>query len=93
MNYSYDLSGNVTVRTIGVVAPQITGQPVQQVAAPGDIVTFSAHPRLIVYSGAGGSVTVTPMKLSYDLGESVILTPHAHPAGWYRQMGWRLEWQ
>jgi hypothetical protein len=41
MNYSYDLSGNVTVRTIGVVAPQITGQPVQQVAAPGDIVTFS----------------------------------------------------
>lgn len=35
----------------------------------------SLRPRLIVYSGAGGSVTVTPMKLSYDLGESVTLTP------------------
>lgn len=36
----------------------------------------SLRPRLIVYSGAGGSVTVTPMKLSYELGESVTLIPH-----------------
>jgi hypothetical protein len=34
----------------------------------------SLRPRLIVYSGAGGSVTVTPMKRSYDLGELVTLT-------------------
>jgi hypothetical protein len=35
----------------------------------------SQRPRLIVYSGPGGNVTVTPMKLSYELGESVTLTP------------------
>lgn len=34
----------------------------------------SLRPRLIAYSGAGGSVTVTPMKLSYDNGEMVTLT-------------------
>jgi|GEM_PF-3370324 len=34
----------------------------------------SLRPRLIAYSDAGGSVTVEPMKLSYDLGETVTLT-------------------
>lgn len=34
----------------------------------------SFRPRLIAYSDAGGSVTVTPMKRSYDLGETVTLT-------------------
>jgi hypothetical protein len=34
----------------------------------------SLRPRLIAYSDAAGSVTVTPMKLSYDLGDSVTLT-------------------
>ena len=34
----------------------------------------SFHPRLIAYSDAGGSVTVAPMKRSYDLGETVTLT-------------------
>ena len=33
--------------------------------------------RLIAYSDAGGSVTVSPMKLSYDLGETVTLTATA----------------
>src|SRR5262245_48164002 len=31
--------------------------------------------RLTAYSGAGESVRVTPMKLSYAFGESVTLTP------------------
>jgi hypothetical protein len=34
----------------------------------------SALPRLIAYSGAGGTITVSPMKLSYALGETVTLT-------------------
>jgi hypothetical protein len=34
----------------------------------------SLRPRLIAYSGAGGTVTVTPMKLSYGTGEMVTLT-------------------
>jgi hypothetical protein len=34
----------------------------------------SFRPRLIVYSDAGGAVTVVPMKRSYDLGETVTLT-------------------
>src|SRR5215204_999678 len=42
IKYSYDFSGNVAVRgESALLAPQITGQPVKQVAAPGDIVTFS----------------------------------------------------
>ena len=39
----------------------------------------SLRPRLTAYSDAGGSVTVTPMKLSYDLGESVTLTALPFP--------------
>ena len=35
----------------------------------------SLLPRLVAYSDAGGSVTVSPMKLSYNLGEPVTLTP------------------
>src|SRR5256885_16849165 len=43
MNYSYDSSGNTAVQAVSaLVLPQITGLPVKQVAAPGDIVTFSA---------------------------------------------------
>jgi len=34
----------------------------------------SLRPRLIVYRDSGGSVTVSPMKLNYELGESVTLT-------------------
>lgn len=34
----------------------------------------SFRPRLVAYSDAGGSVTLTPMKLSYELGETVTLT-------------------
>src|SRR4051794_3582386 len=41
VNYSYDASGNVVLRSLGSILPKITTQPVQQVAAPGDIATFS----------------------------------------------------
>jgi hypothetical protein len=46
----------------------------------------SFRPRLIAYSDPGGSVTVTPMKLSYDLGESVTLT--ATPSAPSVFVGW-----
>jgi hypothetical protein len=48
--------------------------------------TASLRPRLVAFSDAGGSVAVTPMKLSYDLGELVTLTATPFPpsifAGW-----------
>jgi hypothetical protein len=37
----------------------------------------SLRPRLIAYSDAGGTVEVVPMKLSYEMGEAVVLTPTA----------------
>jgi len=46
----------------------------------------SLRPRLTAYSGAGGSLRVTPLKLSYDLGESVTLTPTPFPPGVF--VGW-----
>jgi hypothetical protein len=52
------------------------------------ISSVSLRPQLIVYSGAGGSVTVTPMKLTYEPGESVTLTPHPTlPTGIVRWTG------
>ena len=52
----------------------------------------SLRPRLVAYSNAGGSVTVTPMKLSYTLGETVTLTatPFA-PSLFVGWMGDRLD--
>jgi Divergent InlB B-repeat domain/Immunoglobulin I-set domain len=51
---------------------------------PRSLISF--RPRLISYSDAGGSVTVSPMKLSYELGEPVTLTATAFPphvfVGW-----------
>jgi concanavalin A-like lectin/glucanase superfamily protein/Ig-like domain-containing protein/putative Ig domain-containing protein/List-Bact-rpt repeat protein len=46
----------------------------------------SLRPRLTAYSGAGGSVAVTPMKLSYAFGESVTLTPFPFPPSVF--VGW-----
>ncbi len=46
----------------------------------------SLRPRLTAYSDVGGSVTVTPMKLSYDLGEVITLT--ATPAAPSVFIGW-----
>jgi len=197
LKYTHDASGNVITRTLESVRPQITGQPLAQVAAPGDVVTFSVvladaravafqwnfegadipgatgdslvltnvtaasegqysvvvtnaagivtsapaallldidrdglpdswetanfgnttsqrsegdpdkdgvanldefldgtnpksnlslRPRLTAYSDSGGSVTVAPMKLSYDLGNIVTLTPSAFPPSIF--VGW-----
>src|ERR1051325_6063739 len=42
MKYSYDASGNSAVQMLeAVLLPGITGQPIDRVAAPGDIATFS----------------------------------------------------
>src|SRR4051794_27338973 len=42
LKYTYDASGNMAVGAGGpVLAPQIKGQPVRQIAALGEIVTFS----------------------------------------------------
>lgn len=46
----------------------------------------SLRPRLTAYSGAGGSVTISPMKLSHGLGETVTLT--AVPFGPSIFVGW-----
>jgi hypothetical protein len=43
-------------------------------------------PVLTAYGDAGGSVTVTPMKLSYDLGETVTLTATPFPPSVF--VGW-----
>jgi Concanavalin A-like lectin/glucanases superfamily/Divergent InlB B-repeat domain/Immunoglobulin I-set domain len=145
MNFVYDPCGNLNTQAAGnLVAPKITGQPLQQVATPGDVATFSVvladaravafqwkfdgadipgatgdslpltnvntanegqysvvvtnsmgsvtstpapltvrsnptvdtstPPRLLVYSDPGGSVNVTPLKPNYTLGETVTLT-------------------
>src|ERR1700737_1218444 len=42
LKYSYDASGNLVSRALAhILSPQITGQPVNRGAVPGDIVTFS----------------------------------------------------
>jgi Concanavalin A-like lectin/glucanases superfamily/Divergent InlB B-repeat domain/Immunoglobulin I-set domain len=46
----------------------------------------SLRPRLGVYSVAGGSVMIDPMKLSYDVGETVMLTAVPFPSSVF--MGW-----
>jgi len=197
LKYVYDASGNMVVRTVETVLPEITGQPIRQIAEPGDAVTFSVvvadanaityqwsfndveilgmtsdglvlknvgpsdeglysvvvtngsgsvtsapaallldtdrdglpdtweianfgsitsqssegdpdkdgvanldefldgtnpnsalslRPRLTAYSDSGGSVTVAPMKLSYDLKDPVTLTPSAFPPSQF--VGW-----
>ena len=42
LHYLHDTDGNMVSRTLGnALPPQITGQPVNQIAALGDLVTFS----------------------------------------------------
>jgi Concanavalin A-like lectin/glucanases superfamily/Divergent InlB B-repeat domain/Immunoglobulin I-set domain/Putative Ig domain len=47
---------------------------------------LSLRPRLTAFSDAGGSVTAAPTKLSYDLGDTVTLTPSAFPPSVF--VGW-----
>ena len=46
----------------------------------------SYRPRLTILTDGGGSVTVTPVKVSYDLGEVVTLTATANPPNTFH--GW-----
>ena len=52
----------------------------------GDARDTSPLLQLVAYSDAGGTVTVSPMKLGYDLGETVMLT--ATPAAPSAFIGW-----
>src|SRR5215831_2935575 len=50
LKYSYDASGDIAAQTVAsVLPPKIIGQPVTQIAEPGQIVTFS-----VVVSDANG---------------------------------------
>jgi hypothetical protein len=80
-------TGNVLTDWVGDLT--LVGNP-RTLTMNGDKVVrarfASALPRLIAYSGAGGSLTVTPMKLSYGLGETVTLTPLPFPPSVF--VGW-----
>jgi hypothetical protein len=64
----------------------VTNAPAELLLHRGPTVNAATPLRLTAYSGAGGLVTVTPMKLNFDLGETVTLTamPFAPAvfAGW-----------
>ena len=91
MKYSYDDSGNVDVRSIStLLAPQITGQPVEQVATPGKIASFSvvvADARAVTFQwkfngtgipGATGDSLLLPNVSAANEGKySVVVTNSA----------------
>jgi Concanavalin A-like lectin/glucanases superfamily/Divergent InlB B-repeat domain len=64
----------------------VTSAPAALVLRRNPAVNTSVPPRLLVYSGECGSVAVAPMKLSYNLGDTVTLTATAFTnsifAGW-----------
>jgi uncharacterized protein (DUF302 family) len=55
-------------------AGSVTSAPAALMLRRNPTVNTLMPPRLVVYSDDGGSVTVTPMKPSYKLGETVTLT-------------------
>ena len=91
LKYSYDASGNVTGRALGNIRPpQITGQPVKQIAAPGYIVTFSvvvADARAVTYQwkfngtdipgATGDSLLLTNVSDANEGQYSVVVTNSA----------------
>jgi hypothetical protein len=90
LKYSYDPSGNVVSRTLEAVLPQITGQPVKQVASPGDIVTFSvviADARAVTFrwkfngtdipGATGDSLLLTNISVANEGQYSVVVTNSA----------------
>src|SRR6185312_15880929 len=89
MKYSYDPSGNVVVRS-ALVMPRIIGRPVKQVAAHGEIVTFSvvvADARAVTFQwkfngidipGATGDSILLPNVSAANEGQySVVVTNSA----------------
>ena len=91
LKYTHDASGNITVRAVSpLLAPQIVGQPVKQVAAPGDIVTFSvviADARAVTFQwkfngtdipgGTGDSLLLTNVNTANEGQYSVVVTNSA----------------
>lgn len=91
LKYSYDPSGNVVTRIVAnILPPQITGQPVKQVAAPGDIVTFSvvvADARAVTFQwkfnstdipgATGDSLLLTNVNIANEGQYSVVVTNSA----------------
>lgn len=91
LKYSFDDSGNITSQTTGnVLLPQITGQPAKQIAAPGEIVSFSiviADARAVTFQwqfngtdipGATGDSLLIPNVSAANEGQySVVITNSA----------------
>src|SRR5436190_21201803 len=91
MKYSYDHGGNLAVRAVSALpAPQIVGQPVKQIAAPGDIVTFSvviADARAVTFQwkfngsdipgATGDSLLLTDVNVANEGQYSVVVTNSA----------------
>lgn len=84
-NVSADDEGQYSV-VVTNSAGSVTSAPAELLLRRGPTVNAATSLRLTAYSAAGGSVTVTPMKLSYDLGDTVTLMamPFASAvfAGW-----------
>jgi hypothetical protein len=92
IKYSYDVNGNMVVRTIeNVSPPEITAPPVKQVATPGDIVSFSvvvADARAVTFqwkfkgadiAGATGDSLLLPNVSADDAGQYSVVV--INPAG------------
>src|SRR4051812_21446 len=91
LKYAYDASGNVVGRLVsGLFPPQIKGQPVKEVAAPGDIATFSvvaADARAVTFQwkfngtdipgAAGDSLLLTNVGAADEGLYSVVVTNSA----------------
>ena len=80
IKYAYDASGNMVSQTTGsVLPPQIIGQPVRQIAEPGEVATFS-----VVVADASG-VTFQWQFNGTDIlgatGDSLLLTNVANANG------------
>src|SRR5205823_1584755 len=67
-------------------AGSVTSAPAELLLRRDPTINTATPPRLIVYSDRDGSVTVSPMKLSYAFGESVTLTPFPFPPSVF--VGW-----
>jgi concanavalin A-like lectin/glucanase superfamily protein/putative Ig domain-containing protein/List-Bact-rpt repeat protein len=85
---------NVSAASAGQYSVVVTNGAGSLTSAPaaltvgknGDASDASPPLKLVAYSDAGGSVTVAPMKLGYDLGETVTLTATPAPASAF--IGW-----
>jgi hypothetical protein len=91
LEYSYDANGNVAMRKVeNITLPQIAGQPVQQIAAPGDFATFTvvvADARAVTFQwkfngtdipgATGDSLLLTNVSAANEGQYSVVVTNSA----------------